>query len=52
MTGDQWQRPGGRSDGARFTVGTLARYLLHDPVHHVWDVERGYARLAPQSASS
>lgn len=42
---DQWDRPGGRSDGARFTVGTLVRYMLHDPVHHVWDVERGYDRL-------
>jgi len=24
-------------------VETMARYLLHDPVHHVWDVETGYA---------
>ncbi|MGQ0832575.1 MAG: DinB family protein [Microthrixaceae bacterium] len=43
VQGDQWQRPGARSDGARFTVETMARYLLHDPVHHVWDVETGYA---------
>jgi hypothetical protein len=41
-----WSRTGLRSDGARFTVDTFARYLLHDPVHHVWDVEQGYARLA------
>lgn len=40
-----WQRPGRRSDGARFTVATMSRYLIHDPVHHVWDVERGYAVL-------
>lgn len=42
---DQWQRTCGRSDGARFTVATLVLYMLHDPVHHVWDVERGYGRL-------
>lgn len=36
--GDQWQRPGRRSDGAVFTVDTFARYLLHDVVHHGWDV--------------
>jgi len=36
--GEQWERPGRRSDGAAFTVSTFARYLLHDPVHHLWDV--------------
>lgn len=35
---DQWQRPGRRGDGASFTVETFARYLIHDPVHHLWDV--------------
>ncbi len=35
---EQWQRPGRRSDGASFTVESFARYLLHDPVHHLWDV--------------
>jgi len=35
-----WERTGRRSDGARFTVATFARYLLHDPVHHLWDVRR------------
>jgi hypothetical protein len=34
----QWARPGRRSDGARFTVESLGRYLLHDAVHHVWDI--------------
>ena len=38
VQGPQWQRPGRRSDGADFTVDTLARYLLHDPVHHLYDV--------------
>ncbi len=35
---EQWSRVGRRSDGAVFTVETLARYLLHDPAHHLWDV--------------
>jgi hypothetical protein len=38
VQGAQWQRPGRRGDGANFTVDTLARYLLHDPVHHLHDV--------------
>ena len=38
VAGPQWQRPGRRSDGARFTIATFARYLLHDPVHHLHDV--------------
>ena len=33
-----WQRTGRRSDGAEFTVESFARYLLHDPVHHLFDV--------------
>jgi hypothetical protein len=40
---DQWQRGGLRGDGARFTVASFALYVWHDPVHHVWDVEQGYA---------
>jgi hypothetical protein len=43
VTDGQWSRTGLRSDGARFTVASFATYLLHDPTHHVWDVERGYA---------
>ena len=38
VSGDEWSRTGYRSDGAEFTVETFARYLLHDPVHHLWDV--------------
>ena len=33
-----WNRTGTRGDGARFTIETFARYLVHDPVHHLWDV--------------
>ena len=36
---DQWERRGFRSDGSVFTVESLGRYLMHDPVHHLWDVD-------------
>ena len=36
--GPQWQRPGRRSNGSRFTVETFAVYFLHDLAHHAWDV--------------
>lgn len=39
LTSEQWTRPGRRSDGASFTVDSFARYFLHDPLHHLWDVE-------------
>jgi hypothetical protein len=42
---DQWSRTGFRSDGAVFTIDSFTRYLVHDPVHHVWDVRKGYAAL-------
>ena len=42
VQGDDWERTGNRSDGARFTVESFARYLIHDPVHHVHDVRQGY----------
>lgn len=35
---DHWQRTGFRSDGASFTIDTFARYFVHDPIHHLWDV--------------
>lgn len=35
---DEWDRPGRRSNGSVFTVDTLARYMVHDPIHHLWDV--------------
>jgi hypothetical protein len=41
---DAWQRTGTRSDGARFTVESFARYFIHDPVHHLYDVTRRKAR--------
>src|SRR5262249_15459039 len=38
VRGEQWARPGLRSDGAQFTVESFARYLVHDPLHHEFDV--------------
>lgn len=38
VSDDMWKRTGFRSDGAAFTVESFARYLIHDPVHHLWDV--------------
>jgi hypothetical protein len=38
LSAEQWQRTGHRSDGAHFTVDTFARYFVHDPVHHLFDV--------------
>ncbi|SDZ40621.1 DinB family protein [Herbiconiux ginsengi] len=35
---DAWERKGFRGDGSAFTVDTLARYMVHDPVHHLHDV--------------
>jgi hypothetical protein len=40
VTAEEWQRPGSRGDGATFTVATFARYFIHDPIHHLWDVTR------------
>jgi DinB superfamily len=45
VSGDAWQRTGNRSDGARFTVDSFARYFIHDPVHHLDDVTKGFAAL-------
>jgi len=33
-----WDRTGTRSNGSAFTVTTLLQYVLHDVVHHLWDV--------------
>lgn len=44
VTGTQWSRPGRRSNGSVFTVASLARYHLHDVLHHLWDVDPDGAR--------
>jgi hypothetical protein len=38
VSGDAWQRTGFRGDGAEFTIERLARYFLHDVLHHLHDV--------------
>lgn len=38
VSGSQWQRTGSRSDGARFTIESFARYFIHDVIHHLYDV--------------
>ena len=40
VVGEEWERRGRRSDGASFHIGSIARYMIHDPIHHVWDVRR------------
>ena len=40
VQGAQWERTGDRSDGAHFTVESFARYMVHDPIHHLYDVTR------------
>ncbi len=45
VEGDQWHRPGMRSDGSPFTVDSFGRYVLHDLVHHLVDVRQGYELL-------
>lgn len=47
VEGQDWNRTGARSDGARFTVDTFSRYLIHDPIHHLWDVEPAAKRDIP-----
>ena len=38
VSDDQWERGGIRSDGARFTVESFAKYVVHDVAHHLVDV--------------
>jgi DinB superfamily len=53
LGGTQWTRRGRRSDGASFTTETFARYFIHDPVHHLWDVsgprDSGLLRARPRA---
>lgn len=38
VDGAQWERRGSRGDGAVFTVDSFVRYVVHDVVHHLYDV--------------
>ncbi|GAA2143995.1 DinB family protein [Kitasatospora kazusensis] len=46
VSGERWQRRADRSDGARFTVESLSRYVFHDVAHHLFDVT-GVSRRTP-----
>ncbi len=48
VEGDQWLRRGRRGDGARFSIAGFSRYLLHDPVHHLYDVTEDWGSRDPQ----
>lgn len=45
VSGAEWARTGRRSDGVAFTIESFGRYFLHDPVHHLWDVEEGFKAI-------
>ncbi len=47
VRGEQWDRRGRRSDGATFTVASFGRYMIHDPVHHLYDVGRRQGFATP-----
>ena len=49
-----WERPGHRSNGSGFTVGSIGLYHLHDVVHHAWDVRAAVVRatIAAYDASA
>ena len=44
-----WGRTGNRSDGAQFTIESFARYFVHDPIHHLDDVEQGFAAIGAEA---
>ncbi|HEV2784085.1 MAG TPA: DinB family protein [Actinophytocola sp.] len=48
VSGPAWHRPGTRDDGAHFTIATFARYFIHDPLHHLYDVT-GTRMPAPEA---
>ncbi|MDP9074190.1 MAG: DinB family protein [Actinomycetota bacterium] len=48
LSPQDWIRTGSRSDGARFRVESFARYLIHDPAHHLHDVGLVGVSLDPQ----
>ncbi len=47
LEGATWDRRGSRSDGARFDIDRFGRYMIHDPVHHLWDVTAALAQVKP-----
>jgi uncharacterized damage-inducible protein DinB len=35
---NEWARRGTRSNGSQFTIESISIYMLHDSIHHLWDV--------------
>jgi uncharacterized damage-inducible protein DinB len=35
---DEWARRGTRSNGSEFTIESISIYMMHDSLHHLWDV--------------
>jgi hypothetical protein len=50
VTDESWERRGTRIDGADFTVDGFGRYMIHDPMHHLDDVNVDIAALVPPPA--
>lgn len=48
----QLERRGRRSDGAEFTVLSFCRYILHDLLHHLWDVTGQRIDESPEETSA
>ena len=46
ISADDWERKGRRGDGASFTIESISRYMIHDPIHHLWEVTGGRSSLA------
>lgn len=41
---EEWKRTGRRTDGASFKIDTLVLYMIHDPIHHLWDVKHNVTK--------
>jgi uncharacterized damage-inducible protein DinB len=35
---NEWARRGTRSNGSQFTIESISIYMMHDSIHHLWDV--------------
>jgi hypothetical protein len=35
---DEWARRGTRSNSSQFTIESISIYMMHDSIHHLWDV--------------
>lgn len=46
VRGEQWDRPGRRRAGERFTVRGVARFVLHEAIHHREDAVAGLEAAA------